>query len=247
MIKRVVISGCSGGGKSTLLAEFAKRGYATVAEPGRRVIADQRKSGGTALPWVDLEAFAKRALETSLYDIAEYPNPSRWVFFDRGLVDAASALAHSRGGPIEAHLDAQRHYCQKVFLTPPWPEIYAHDTDRQHGLDDAIDEYDVHPNFTALIYPAYLGDSKKDRASLDPLVRINGRTPPTFIAIMHDDSDRALFAALYYAQLQRQGVSGELHIYNRGGHGYGLRTSDDTVSTWPYRLEDWLRANAWIK
>ena len=42
-------------------------------------------------------------------------------------------------------------------------------------------------------------------------------------------------------------AAGELHIYSRGGHGYGLRTSDDAVSTWPYRLEAWLRANAWIK
>lgn len=108
------------------------------------------------------------------------------------------------------------------------------------------DQIDVHPNFLALIYPAYLGNAKKDPLNLDPLVKVNAETPPTFITITHDDSDRALFAALYYAQLRRHGVSGELHIYSKGGHGYGLRASDHAVSTWPARLEDWLRSEGWI-
>lgn len=50
----VIISGCSGGGKSTLIDELAKRGHAVVEEPGRRIIADERARGGTALPWIDL-------------------------------------------------------------------------------------------------------------------------------------------------------------------------------------------------
>jgi acetyl esterase/lipase len=112
---------------------------------------------------------------------------------------------------------------------------------------DEIDKLDARPSFMALIYPAYLGNMKKDPAKLDPLVKVDAQTPPTFIAITHDDSDRALFAALYYAQLRRNGVSGELHIYNKGGHGYGLRASDHPVSTWPDRLADWLRSGGWIK
>ncbi len=111
---------------------------------------------------------------------------------------------------------------------------------------DRIDKYDVRPSFMALIYPAYLGDSKKDPANLDRLVNVNRQTPPTFIAIAHDDSDRALFAALYYAQLQRHGVAGELHIYNRGGHGYGLRPSPHQATTWPDRCAAWMQANGWL-
>jgi len=49
----VVISGCSGGGKSTLLAELGSHGYATVEEPGRRIVKEELKAGGPALPWVD--------------------------------------------------------------------------------------------------------------------------------------------------------------------------------------------------
>ena len=121
----------------------------------------------------------------------------------------------------------------------------------QQGKDsyppiDAIDKIDTRPNFMALIYPAYLGNSKKDSSKLDPLVKVDAKTPPTFISITHDDADRALFAALYYAELQRHRVSAELHIYSKGGHGYGLRPSDNPVSSWPSRLEDWLKTSGWL-
>ena len=112
---------------------------------------------------------------------------------------------------------------------------------------DAVDKLDVRPNFMVLIYPAYLGNAKKDSGKLDPLVKVNGQTPPTFIAITHDDADRGLFAALYYAELRRNRVAAELHIYSKGGHGYGLRPSANPVSSWPLRLEDWLRASGWLK
>ena len=82
---------------------------------------------------------------------------------------------------------------------------------------DGIDKLDMDPNFMALIYPAYLGNAKKDSSMLDPLVKVNAKTAPTFIAITHDDSDRAIFAALYYAELKRHRVAAELHIYAKGG------------------------------
>jgi acetyl esterase/lipase len=110
---------------------------------------------------------------------------------------------------------------------------------------DAIDKLDARPSFVSLIYPAYLGNARQDATKLDPLVKIDAKTPPTFIAITHDDGDRAIFAALYYAELKRQRVPAELHVYSKGGHGYGLRPSANPVSTWPARMGDWLRAH-WL-
>jgi len=64
-----------------------------------------------------------------------------WVFFDRGLIDAVSALQHLTG---ESALDrlAQHCYHRRVFFAPPWPEIYVTDAERHHDLQDAIAEYD---------------------------------------------------------------------------------------------------------
>ncbi|WP_409999599.1 AAA family ATPase [Rhizobium leguminosarum] len=51
MNRSVLISGCSGGGKSTLLAELAARGHAVVEEPGRRIVKQELEGDGAALPW----------------------------------------------------------------------------------------------------------------------------------------------------------------------------------------------------
>ena len=91
----VVLSGCSGGGKSTLLAELGSRGYAVVEEPGRRIVKDELATGGTALPWEDAVAFARRAVRVALADISNVGSSTPWVFFDRGLVDATSSATPS--------------------------------------------------------------------------------------------------------------------------------------------------------
>ncbi len=131
--RRIAISGCSGGGKSTLLAALAGLGFATLAEPGRRVV----ESGGP-MPWDDLAAFAQRAIELALADLeaaASLPGP---VFFDRGLIDAAVALEYATGKL--ATIDLANRY-DHVFLAPPWPEIHVTDEARRHGMDEALAEY----------------------------------------------------------------------------------------------------------
>jgi predicted ATPase len=136
----VIISGCSGGGKSTLLAELDRRGFATVEEPGRRIVRQELDGDGGALPWVDAQAFARHAIALSLADLAEaasYPGP---VFFDRGLIDAAVALEHAGGEPARTTLGDHRFH-RRVFLTPPWPEIYVADSERPHAFEAALAEY----------------------------------------------------------------------------------------------------------
>jgi len=141
MNRFVVISGCSGGGKSTLLAELAGRGYATVEEPGRRIVEEEMARGGSALPWDDPVAFAKRAIAMALDDMERAADSDGWVFFDRGLVDAAAYLEHLTGEDALHRWCADRRYHDQVFLAPPWPEIYAHDEARRHDLDAALAEY----------------------------------------------------------------------------------------------------------
>ncbi|WP_076860393.1 AAA family ATPase [Bradyrhizobium mercantei] len=137
----VLISGCSGGGKSTLLAELRRRGYPVVEEPGRRIIADELASGGTALPWVDAPAFLRRAIDVALNDMAMAKAHSGWVFFDRGLIDAAAALEALTGEPVLRAICAAHRYHWRVFMAPPWPEIYVTDAGRRHGIEAATAEY----------------------------------------------------------------------------------------------------------
>ncbi|UWR40349.1 AAA family ATPase [Phaeobacter inhibens] len=139
--RHVILSGCSGGGKSTLLAELSRRGFATVPEPGRRIVAQEMDGVGAALPWVNMEIFARRAMELARTDRQQVATVEAWVFFDRGLVDAALALEHACGASVATTLDPSERYHDVVFLTPPWPEIYRQNTERRHSYAQAIDEY----------------------------------------------------------------------------------------------------------
>ena len=96
----VVVSGCSGGGKSTLLAELGRRGHAVVEEPGRRIVREELTGKGSVLPWVDPIGFARRAVAMALADRAAVAGRGGWVFFDRGLIDASGALQHLTSEPV---------------------------------------------------------------------------------------------------------------------------------------------------
>lgn len=98
------------------------------------------------------------------------------------------------------------------------------------------------PDFLIPIYPAYLVDEVSERPQLDPSLHPDAQTPPTFMAISQDDADRAIGAALLMIELKQNDVPVEMHVFVRGGHGYGLRVSEDAVSKWPELCEQWLRA-----
>ena len=121
----------------------------------------------------------------------------------------------------------------------------THYSESSYGKVDVADELSARPDFLIPIYPAYLGD-RENKESLSPLVKVAGNTPPAFVAITHDDADRAYYAALFYAALRKNNVVGELHIYAKGGHGYGMRKSPNPVHTWPKRCEEWMRAMGFL-
>lgn len=143
MNRFVIISGCSGGGKSTLLEELGRRGHAVVEEPGRRIVQEEIRTGGQALPWVDTVGFLRRVIDLALDDHAQAPrNDRQWVFFDRGLVDATAAIQALTGEPLLATLGQSCRYHPHVFLTPPWPEIYVQDAERRHDMEAARAEFE---------------------------------------------------------------------------------------------------------
>lgn len=140
--RQIILSGCSGGGKSTLLADLARRGYRTIEEPGRRIVAEETQGSGAALPWVDAAGFARRVVDMALADRAALAPDDGHVFFDRGLIDAAAALEHFAAVPVDRTLAGLDRFHEQVFLVPPWPEIYDTDAERRHGFEAAVDEYD---------------------------------------------------------------------------------------------------------
>lgn len=107
-------------------------------------------------------------------------------------------------------------------------------------LDDS-DGVSCRPDFAALIYPAYLCTQPEEH-TLDPALRPAPGAPPAFLAQTQDDEFGVRNSVAYYAALVDAGVRGELHVYEAGGHGYGLRRSRMPVLGWPLRLAEWMKA-----
>src|SRR5713226_9490912 len=134
-----VITGGPGSGKSTLVAALGRRGYAHSIEAGRAIIQDQTAIGGPALPGRDPLAFAELMLSWELRSYRMAQAESGQVVFDRGVPDMVGYF-QLLGRPVPSHVTraAERfRYNRRVFLAPPWPEIFRQDAERKQTPEEA--------------------------------------------------------------------------------------------------------------
>lgn len=131
-------------------------------------------------------------------------------------------LGFSAGGHLSARLAAGSN-------THAYPPV------------DAVDRASCRPDFALLIYPAYLMDKNSGRPA--PEVRPHRGMPPVFLTQTRDDS--YLDAPAYAKALQEAGVEGHAVMYEKGGHGYGLRLpADQPAHAWADEAAAWLRRHA---
>ena len=101
---------------------------------------------------------------------------------------------------------------------------------------DPIDRLSSRPDFLMPIYPGFRGTD----------FHVNNETPPTFLAVADNDKRCAAICIGLYQELVKAGVSGELHIYANGGHGFGMHDRPLPVTTWPARLYDWMGERGYL-
>lgn len=124
-----VVTGAPGVGKTALISELSKS-FLTECEPARQVIAQQRACNGTGLWDLDRQLFIHQLLQKSKHAFLKNRH-QRIVFFDRGIPDtAAYALAGDISPTVFLHASRESRYNRKVFLLPPWQEIYTTDEER---------------------------------------------------------------------------------------------------------------------
>ncbi|KRB40234.1 AAA family ATPase [Phenylobacterium sp. Root700] len=136
-----LLTGGPGVGKTTLIEQLRARGERCVEETHRRVIRDEVQSGGSAVPWIDSQAYGERtarediAIFNSMIDVEER------VFFDRGVPDTGGA--GFTPPPWFAEALHTRRYNAHVFVPPPWREIYAQDAERKQTFEDCLATHEV--------------------------------------------------------------------------------------------------------
>ena len=116
--------------------------------------------------------------------------------------------------------------------------------ERQYDKLDAVDEVSCRPDFGVLIYPAYLVDKE---GQLKPENVPTKDAPPMFFAHALDDGVTPDSSIAMTRALKKVGVHAELHVYDGGGHGFGLRDSKFPAHTWPARAGEWLELRGLLK
>jgi acetyl esterase/lipase len=148
-------------------------------------------------------------------------------------------IGFSAGGHLASTLST--HYTEKVY--------------------DATDTISARPDFSLLIYPVITMDasfthagSRKNLIGENPSddaikrfsneLQVDENTPPAFMVHSADDQTVPVKNSIvYYEQLVKYKIPSELHIFQKGGHGYGLGGSRDTQSAWPDLCISWLKAS----
>jgi acetyl esterase/lipase len=124
--------------------------------------------------------------------------------------------------------------------------LSTHYEQRLYPRVDAADDLSCRPDFAVVVYPGYLAVEEKGFA-FSPDIPVTKETPPTFLVQAEDDPVHVENAVQYFMALKNAGVPAELHIYAKGGHGYGLRRTELPVTTWPDRVDDWLKTIGVVK
>ena len=156
--------------------------------------------------------------------------------------DKIGIMGFSAGGHVASTIST--HYNEKVY--------------------DPVDSTSARPDFSLLIYPVISMDSTithwGSRVNLlgnNPTpeqvkhfsneLQVNAQTPPAFLVQSMDDNVVPVRNSIVYAlALKKYKIPCELHLYQSGGHGYGMAPGGSTQSTWPEACHKWLEANGYI-
>jgi len=136
--------------------------------------------------------------------------------------DRICVLGFSAGGHLSIRLALQPHV-------------------RTYAIDPTIEHHDAAPNFVVPIYPAYLV-SKTNTLELLPSIVVTDQAPPICLVHAHDDKGETSSSgsALIYLEYKRRNLPAELHIYDAGGHGFGMKATGLPSAAWSSRVGEWL-------
>jgi acetyl esterase/lipase len=119
--------------------------------------------------------------------------------------------------------------------------VSTHFERRVYRPVDAADATSCRPDFAIALYPGHLASSEHNWA-LNPDIRVARATPPTFLVQAEDDPvDPVENSIVYHWALRKAGVPVEIHLFEKGGHAFGLRRTSQPITEWPRLAEAWLQ------
>lgn len=169
------------------------------------------------------------------------PNTGPYPKSAAALQDAQRALGMVRAHAAEWHINPDRigvlGFSAGAHLAAA---LGTHFDQRIYDPIDAADKLSCRPDFALIIYPGYLALAEQNMA-FNPDIHVTAQTPPSFLVQAEDDPVHVENSLLYYRALKDAGVPAEMHLYAKGGHGYGIRPTDLPITHWEDLAAKWLQ------
>ena len=203
-------------------------GVAMVVAPGgghSQLVID--KEGWDIADWLNKNGIAAFVLK---YRLARAPG-SHYTVQGDVLPDAARAVRTVRARAKEWNIDPGR--IGFIGFSAGGEVAALIETRFDAGNDsspDPIERASSRPDFAVVVYPGFRPGT----------ITVPKDAPPTFLVCADDDRSHVVTTTNLYLDLEKQGVSSELHVYAHGGHGFGMKASNLPVATWPDRLKEWM-------
>jgi acetyl esterase/lipase len=106
----------------------------------------------------------------------------------------------------------------------------------QREAKDPVERESARPAFQVLMYPGGLKEE----------LVVPKDAPPAFLCAAYDDKGPSRGAVMLFGKLRDAGITAELHVYSKGGHGFGMKDRPLPITTWPVRLREWLAAEGFL-
>lgn len=162
------------------------------------------------------------------------------------VMDAQRAMSLTRSNAAEWGIDPKRIGIMGFSAGGETAGLAAILGDqRLYAKIDAADEQSCAPNFALPIYPGGFYD--KETGGLKPYLKVTKDTPPMFFAMAQDDRVNCLNCTTLFTALTKEKVPAEIHLFTHGGHGYGLRPTEEPVTGWPELAAKWLKVMGFNK
>lgn len=186
------------------------------------------KEGSETAPW--LNGLGMTAI------VLTYSTPGKQ---DDAFRDAQRAMRVVRHHAKEWNIDPKRVGIMGFSAGGHLAVRTSAQSDKQsYETVDEIDKLSCRPDFCILIYPAYLAN--KDQLA----VPVSKNIPPTIIVQTEDDKKFVAGTKVYSKALEEAGVPSKFLLFEKGGHGFGMRAAKDSpLAKWPEQCGEWLKAN----
>ncbi|HLJ15988.1 MAG TPA: alpha/beta hydrolase [Bryobacteraceae bacterium] len=206
----------------------AANGMAVVVAPGgghSQLVID--KEGWDIAGWLNKNGIAAFVLKYRLARAKE----SHYTVVGDALPDAARAMRTVRSRAQEWGVDANRIGFMGFSAGGEVAALMETRFDAGNAsASDPIDRVSSRPDFAVVVYPGFRPGT----------ITVPKDAPPTFLVCADNDRSHVVTTVNLYLDLEKQGVSSEMHIYASGGHGFGMKPSNLPVATWPDRLKAWM-------